>query len=395
MRDIGRRDFLRASLAGLGWSAVSPLARAARAGGGSERVLVVLELRGGNDGLNTLVPLRDPEYPRLRPTLALARRNLIALDDECGLHPNLEALAPVWERGELALVRGVGLPRIERSHFHAIDMWYRADPDLRRRSGWLGRLADRAGTAGAPPSISATREPAEVLEGRRTRGAAVGAARELTLDLGPRERELLRACAAAPEPRAAGPSLHAEVSAALRTSELLAARVDPGAATDGGAAADGLAGRLELVRECLRAGLGTRVFFVVQEGYDTHSTQAYRHALLLQELSGAVAGFLDDLRSDGLEREVLVMAFSEFGRRAAENASQGTDHGSGGLVLLAGADVRGGLHGEPPVLDDLVEGDLRCTTDYRRVYADVVAAMGASPRELLGAEHAPLGLVRA
>ncbi len=338
--------------------------------GTDDRVLVVLQLTGGNDGLNTLVPHRQDSYWRIRPTLGLSRGALHDLDGEHGLHPAMNALAGIFAEGRLAIVHGVGSPNPDRSHFRALEMWHTADPfGAAGDVGWLGRLADQI--AGQDPHAMA----ALAIEGGDlplSMRAESFLAPTVSDPLGFREHERSADFATwrneLLEERA-GADL-AYLRSAARSTYAAAARMAEITSAD--QAADypsyELARRLKLVASLVAGGFGTRIFHLSLSGFDTHARQAPVHEDLLRQVSSSLAAFQHDLEAKGVAERVLLFAFSEFGRRAAENGSKGTDHGSGAPAFLMGKRVRSGLHGIPPDLDALVEGDVQQTTDFRAIY---------------------------
>jgi uncharacterized protein (DUF1501 family) len=376
------------------------LARTARAAeaAGDRRVLVVIQLDGGNDGINTVVPFADEGYAKHRAKLRLPLDALIKLDDETALHPAMKAAAGLWEGRRLAIVRGVGYPNPNRSHDVSMAIWHtaRLDPEEHAGYGWLGRALDGAATVataasqpnesrwttGAPAAmLIGNQPPPAALRGRRASSAALASLEEMTLTNRPSAGG--RPVGAVPDETASGkvsPGSVApdDVADFIRRSTLdayaTADRLSELAGRDagGGYPATGLARKLELVARLLKAGFDTRVFYAAQAGYDTHSAQLATHSDLLREFSGAVRAFLDDLAAAQLAERVVVFAFSEFGRRVEENASLGTDHGTAGPVFLAGPRVQAGFVGEAPKLLDLDDGDLRWSLDFRRVYATVL-----------------------
>ena len=360
------------------------LGAARRRGEGGERVLVVLQLSGGNDGLNTLVPHAQDAYYRLRPTLAQPRSTLHRLDDAHGLHPSMGALAELFAEGRMCAVQRVGYPDPDRSHFRSMEIWHTADPLAPAGdTGWLGRLADQI--ARESPSMLAAihvggSERPLALRGREFLAPSVRNARSFELHpaakrLAP-ERARLLECSENPsrELRFLRESAAAAQAAAARIEEL-AARPSPVAWPD-----HALAARLRLVARLICGGIGTRVFHVEHAGFDTHVRQARGHAELLGQLSTALAAFQSDLAACGVEERVLTLVFSEFGRRVQENGSRGTDHGAAAPVFLVGGGVRGGLHGAELDLERLVDGDIPFATDFRSVYATLEREwMGLEP----------------
>jgi uncharacterized protein (DUF1501 family) len=392
-----RRDFLRsASLVALAPTVPGFLARAARAAAPERdrRVLVVVQMDGGNDGLNTVVPFTDDHYAQLRPTLKVAANRLHKLNDEIGLHPSLGEFAKLLQAGQLAVVPGVGYPNPNRSHFQSMAIWHTArfDPEEQNGLGWLGRALD----AGPPPAGGApgalligTEAPPVALRGRRSVAAALNRPEDFALnaDLDPR-------ALAAPT---GGDDLAAFVRRSTLDAYATAGRLAAAAAPAGDAAypAGGLAQRLRLVARLLKADFGTRIFYALQSGYDTHAAQQFTHANLLTELAASVKAFLADLAAAKLAERVTVLCFSEFGRTVKENASAGTDHGTAGPVFLAGPGVKAGLAGTMPSLTDLEAGEPKMATDFRAVYAGVLESWLGLPAEAaLAGRFAPPPLFR-
>jgi uncharacterized protein (DUF1501 family) len=404
----GRRDFLRTSaLVALAPAVPAFLARSARAAPSDRdgRVLVVVQLSGGNDGINTVVPYADEEYPRLRKHLRLPAAEIKKLNDHVGLHPELGDFARLLQDGRLAIVQGVGYPNPSRSHFKSMAYWHTARldgkddnpngdqfvPALVSGSGWLGRALDRA-PAPAPASASVGLGPQPVaLRGVRAVSAALSRLDDLALADG------FNPAGAFP-PAESADGVRAFVRRSLLDAYATADHLKEVARAEGAGArypASRLAADLRLVAQLMKAGFGTRVYYVEQGGYDTHAAQLTTHEWLLGELGGAVRAFLDDLKGAGLAERVAVLCFSEFGRRAAENGSYGTDHGTAGPVFLAGGGVRSGLVGETPRLADLEGGDLKMGIDFRRVYATVLERWLRLPgRATLGGDFEPLPLFR-
>jgi uncharacterized protein (DUF1501 family) len=410
---FSRRDFLRASLRSSTLVALAPavpgfLAQTARAAGPLRdgRVLVVVQLDGGNDGINTVVPFADEGYAKYRKVLRLSADRLLKIDRELGLHPAMGEAARLLEGGRLAIVQGVGYPNPSRSHFKSMAIWHSADVNLPRTQadvvtaedrailGWIGRGLDTA-----PPPADGS--PGATFIGTGAMPAALRSRRSVASAMTrPEDSVLTLKRPAAPGSGGRGTDLAAFVERstldAYATSERMAGvlrQKDTGAAYP----ATGLAGQLRVVARLLKVGVGTRVFYTSQphNAYDTHSVQMPFHADLLGELSGALKAFLDDLAAAGLAERVAVLCFSEFGRRVRENDSHGTDHGTAGPVLVAGAAVRAGLVGATPRLLDLQDGDLKMTTDFRQVYASVLEDwLGLPGRSVLGGDFVKLPLFR-
>jgi uncharacterized protein (DUF1501 family) len=386
-----RRDFLKSSsLLALAPTVPVFLARSALAGaaGRDRRVLVVVQLDGGNDTLNTVVPFANPAYAALRPTLALARNNLVRLNDSLGLHPALGgAFGRLLEAGHLAIVPGVGYPNPSRSHFRGMAIWHTArfDPEDHGGYGWLGRALDPSG--GSSCAVHGSIPGA--LRGRRSRALGLTSIDEMLLADGAAVR------------RAVGPEPADSLLAYVRRQALdgYSAAEQIVAPVSGREVASyppsGLGGNLQLVARLLRANLPARVFYAVQSGYDTHVRQAPTHLGLLNEFAGAVAAFFADLQGARLADRVVLLAFSEFGRTIRENSAGGTDHGTAGCVFLAGPGVRGGVCGTMPSLTNLDDGEPHMTTDFRQVYATLLQDwLGIAAEEVVGGRFARLPLLR-
>lgn len=366
-----RRDLLRGALflaaGGAGAAAhyaTSPVRRR------RPRTLVHVELRGGNDGLNTVVPLRSDAYRRARPSLAFLPHETHEIDPEFGLHPNLEELLPLWRSGRMSVVHAVGVPHSDRSHFHNRRVWAAGSTVDERRNGWLGRVArsDRSRGRGAPICVSV--EPLAAVVHPEHPTCVLRDLGDLRTD--PR----LLADPAHPALRSL---LGGEYAAALDLAQRWrrrAARESPSSGS--------LADRMQSIAGLIEAGHDASVYAAVLDGFDTHATQEYRHALLLEDLAHAVRRFFDRLEAGGLASDVLVVASSEFGRRVAQNGSEGTDHGLAGPVFAFGDAVAPGLHGAPPDLADLDDGDLRPQVDFRCVLSETIESLGFDAGDVLG-----------
>jgi uncharacterized protein (DUF1501 family) len=402
---LSRRDFLQSStLIALAPTIPTFLAQAARAAAPRRdgRLLVVIELSGGNDGINTVVPFKDEGYAKYRKALRLPADRLHKVTKEAGLHPAMGDAAKVLESGQLAIVQGVGYPNPTRSHFESMAVWHSANLNLSRGGdatraafGWIGQALDegRQPADGSPAAqfVGGGTMPL-ALRSRRSVASAITRPEDAVLTLKGGVKS-----AAGQEPGGSG-DLAAFVRRstldAYTTSERMAAVLR---AEDTGARypATGLAGGLRVIARSIKGGGGTRVYYTVHGSYDTHAAQLAGHAALLEELSGALKAFLDDLAAARLADRVLVLCFSEFGRRAAENGS-GTDHGTAGPVFLAGPGVRAGLVGEAPKMLDLQDGDLKMSIDFRRVYATVLEDwLGLPSKAALAGAFERLPLFRA
>lgn len=361
-----------------------------------ERVLVVLQLSGGNDSLNTLIPFGDDGYYQNRFTLAVGREQVLKLGDYCGLHPEMRPLLSSLENRRTAFVQGVGYPNPNRSHFESLDLWHTAHQlQIKPLRGWLGAAADRLPEGGFVPLLQIGNEPVPVsLLGERVIPATLDAPesfqrsvrqsspavelRKLDASV-PRESKLLSRLQRTNETAD-------QISARLSAAALAAPRSTVWPTTN-------LARKFKQVADLIAADLPTRIYHVTFGGFDTHSNQEPAHGTLLSEWSGAVAAFLKDLEEQGQADRVLVLTFSEFGRRLRENASRGTDHGAAGVVQLSGPEYSMPLLGKYPSLTDLDEGDLKHTMDYRNLYASVLENwLSVDSTEILGGRFAAADL---
>jgi uncharacterized protein (DUF1501 family) len=398
MSMLSRRDFLKHSaliaLAPTVPGFLAEMARAAKPGRDS-RILVVVQLDGGNDGINTVVPFADEGYAKHRHVLRLPSSQLIKVTDSVALHPALIDAGKLLESGRFAIVPGVGYPNPNRSHFASMAIWYSArfDSEDHNGLGWIGRALD--GVAGP-----ARNGPASVFIGSGLLPAALPGRRAVAASLARPDDFLLPAGMRLTGVAAPTQNLAAFVQRialdAYATADRMAevARLE-----DSGSRypATELAGHLRLTAQLIKANFGARVYYARQGGYDTHGAQLGAHAALLGEFAGAVRAFLDDLATGKLAERVTLLAFSEFGRTVKENGSAGTDHGTSGPVFLAGSQVRAGLQGNMPSLLDLdpQSGELRVGTDFRRVYATVLEDwMGLESKPVLGGDFESLPLFR-
>ncbi len=386
-----RRDVLLAGSAAA-FSLLSPaaLAQARAAGWRADRTLVLVELAGGNDGLNTVVPYADPVYQRLRPGIAIKRETVVQLDERLGLHPSLAPLGAAWKAGDLAIVQGVGYENPNRSHFRSIDIWDTASGSNRfLTEGWVARvigasrrqaerLADAVVLGGGSGPVSgsglraiAMADPQRFL--RQAQGMKVAEARpanpalahliKVQHEIQDTAKELRLVLARAPEVRAAFPA--GPFGQQLRVAaRLIAAKA---------------------VVPVVKLALG---------GFDTHANQPGPHANLLRQLGEGLAALRTALAETGRWNDVLVMTYSEFGRRVAQNGSNGTDHGTAAPHFVLGGKVKGGFHGPAPDLTRLADGDLKHAIDYRSLYATAAQTWWGFARTGAFAGHAPLPILK-
>lgn len=434
---ISRRRFLAGAagagaVAALGGVGVDHLVRGHGSGAGAggrvdpgKGVVVLITLYGGNDGLNTVVPVSDATYRGQRGPLALPEDKVLPIGEGLALHPSLTGVKALWDDHRLAIVRGVGYPSPVRSHFRSMDIWQSAVPDAVSQTGWLGRWLDATGkdplraistaptlpllllgskTAGASilPGNGALPLPGPVAGAYKTlvqvpSGSGASPLGGLAVRIDEVGSDLLTVAAALQ--KAAAPAVGSSTS----TSE--PSTTAPGSLDNGGivgsqgapigrgrkAAAGTLAEQMQTVARLVRAGLPTRVYAAQLGGFDTHVNELDTHARLLTELDGGLTALFDALGDDPRAGQVVAVVYSEFGRRVAANASGGTDHGTAAPVLVAGRGVKGGFHGDEPSLTDLDAGDLKAGVDFRSVYATLLGhVLGVDPDVSLGSNHPPL-----
>jgi uncharacterized protein (DUF1501 family) len=354
-------------------------------------VLVVVTLYGGNDGLNTVVPAADRAYQDARPDLAYRPDEVLDLGEGLGLNPGLTGLKRLWDGRKLAVVRGVGYPRPDHSHFRSMAIWQTASPQSPANTGWLGRWLDATGD---DPIRALSVEPVlpPLLAGERVAGASLPAA-GLQIPKG----ALGKAFLALGKPQAGEGTDFARAAKSIADLEEAARVLSDAKARDttpptdeernNGTSAGGrgaLGAQLDLVAGLIETGVPARAYSVSLGGFDTHANERGTQQRLLKELDGAVSGFTDRMSKSERGRDVVVLVYSEFGRRVRANASDGTDHGTAGPAFLLGQRVNGGFYGEQPSLTDLADGDLKVTTDFRDIYATLLTGvLGADPGPIL------------
>lgn len=409
MMTLNRRQFLRDGtlLVALGLSAPSFLARSvaearnALSRSTDKRTLVVLQLSGGNDGLNTVVPYADPLYGQLRPQLAISADTVIPLDSSVGLHPSLAPLKPIYDAGRMAVMQGVGYPNPERSHFRSMEIWHTSTPEQFERTGWLGRYLDGCGCGHENPldAISAGDILNRSFWTETSLVPAIGSIATFQYQTDPRFgrdrsaqlQTLNNIYSLAGAWRPYEELIRQTTLRALAGADALQA-VAATYETPIEYPQNPFGNSLKGVAQIMAADLGTRIFYTSIGGFDTHAAQANTHANLLGNVAQSVAAFYRDLERLGRADDVVLMTFSEFGRRAQQNGSAGTDHGTAEPMFIIGGAVNGGVYGAHPRLDQLdTNGDLQHHTDFRSVYATVLERwLGASSAPVLGGSFTPM-----
>ena len=409
-----RREFLRTGLLGgsLSWTLPAFLSRTmqtlhAQADGAliqgvtgrDGNILVVLQLAGGNDGLNTVIPTGNDEYRKARPTLGLPDSSILRIDPATGLHPSLSGLASAYQDGHLAIVQGVGYPNPNRSHFRSTEIWATAvDSDKSSSTGWIGRYFDNAcsgcdasvgiSTASQLPQSFAAATPKGVLY-QGGGGAKKKTSKKKGSNLSDSDASMMTmeeddaGEAGGSIGMLNGPGNLGKMSALdfLERTEM-DAKISQQEIANASAKAKNsvpfpgsrLGQNFAMISRLIAGGMPTRIYYLSLGGFDTHTQQAGAHERLLKDMGDAVSAFLADLKAQGNLGRVSLMTFSEFGRRVKENASGGTDHGAAAPLFLAGGGVKAGLLGQMPSLapKDLFDGDVKYNTDFRSVYATVL-----------------------
>ena len=352
-----------------------------------DRVLILIELHGGNDGLNTLIPYGDVRYYQARPHLAIPRERVLQLSPNVGLHAAMEPLMGLWQARQLAIVQGVGYPQPNRSHFRSIEIWDTAsDSDQIFDEGWIARLFE---THTLPAEFSAE----GIVLGPRESGPLNGkTVRTIALE-DPQQFLQQASRVRAVEQSSVNPALahilHVQQELTHAAGDL-ASRLQPAPPLQATFPTSPLGRQLETAAQLLVAKVPVAAIKVSQGGFDTHANQLGQHERLLKELAEALVSFQRAMVQAGLWDRVLMMTYSEFGRRVRENASAGTDHGTAAPHFLLGGQVKGGLYGEAPSLGDLQEGDLKYRVDYRSLYATVTRTWWGLPGDGAGGRQYPV-----
>ncbi len=345
----------------------------------NDRILVVLQLSGGNDGLNTVIPYRDELYLKARPNLKIDAASVLSVTPEMGFHPSMKDMADSFESGRLSVVQGVGYASPNRSHFESMDIWHSCQTKQERHgNGWLGRYlaasANERDSTDAPGlHIGGEALPLALVD-RQVQVPSIASIEQMRLKK-PGVSEPTSLMNEGPDPVSDPSGLLGFVSTSTASALAASERLEKAMATpdqSGDFPSTGLGERLKIISRLILSGLGTRIYYVTFDGFDTHANQPDAHAGLLRQWSEASGAFCKSMQRAGQQDRVLLMTFSEFGRRVSENASQGTDHGAAAPMFFAGPELATPIVGEQPSLSDLEDGDLRFHTDFRDVYATVV-----------------------
>jgi uncharacterized protein (DUF1501 family) len=351
-------------------------------------ILVIVTLYGGNDGLNTVIPYTDPIYFTSRPDISYKPETLLPLDSELALNPAMKGIKALWDQKKVAIVRGVGYPNPDRSHFSSMAKWQTASPIKNVNTGWLGRWID---TQEEDPmlAISLGSVLPPLLAGAKRSGSALPLG-GLVIPRGSLATECLKLSKVSKQDSklmaAAATSMRNLFSISTNVQPLLKkpapTPIDLPTINGGNAGGDSnLAQQLDVVAKLIAAGSPTKIWSVSLGGFDTHANEANAQAALLGAVSDSLSRFMSQMKTTSRSNDLTVMVYSEFGRRVVGNASQGTDHGTSGPMFMIGNSVKGGFYGEQPSLKNLYKGDLAVTTDFRDVYATVIEKVLKSPVE--------------
>ena len=384
---LDRRDFMQRGLAIGGLLALPRLswAESGKKTPGA-RTLVTLHLNGGNDGLNTVIPYKDVNYRILRPGIGINDSQIRKIHEQYGLHPALAGFENLWKRDRLAIVNGIGYPRPNYSHFRSTEIYYTAQPEQTPTSGWMGRAIEARESTKPLRAIALVKEKPLLLQGATNGVVTMTDFRQFKLPEGARATaEIYREAAKMGGVRG---EVAARAIEALKVAKRIAALKTVTRGFYGGVGRD-----LGKALALLRSDLDLEVIHLSMGGYDTHASQGGQHNGLLAQLGNNLRSFQDQLERSGLGDRVVTCVFSEFGRRATENLSGGTDHGSAYPAFIIGKGIKPGLHGKYPSLEDLDRGNFKYTTDFRSLFAglltdflhmDAKAAIGQySPMELM------------
>jgi len=410
--DISRRKFLKATFGAAGFALsythLLPLALGAELAPrrkGIDKVLVVVQMAGGNDGLNTVIPYGAGQYYQTRPTLAVAEQDVLPLNGQIGLPKSMTALEELFKGNKVAIALGVGYPSPNRSHFRSMEIWQTAEPNRIVDTGWLGRYLDLATPSGSSdelfPAINVDPILPKTLSAAKVVVPSVTNPNQFRFATDPhynQDRQIQISTFT---------DIYSTYDSNRPESELLTkVGLDTLKASDHLLSVvksyksnvqypnNGFAGGLKFIAQMITAGVGARVYNITLPGFDTHANQSRVQSNLLKQLAEGLSAFQADLEAHGVDQDVLVMTWSEFGRRVAENGGRGTDHGTAAPLFVLGSAVKGGIYGDYPNLANLDNGDLKYLVDFRTIYATILDRwLGADSQQVLGGRFDSLPFV--
>ena len=392
--NLNRRDFIRNSTGFLSASALTGLFGDGLwnlRGVSDDRVLVIVQLSGGNDGLSMVVPYGDDAYSNARRRARVDMDGLHKIDNHVALNADLKGLSSLYRDGKMSIIQGVSYPKATRSHFKSMDIWHAGD--LRgsiEPYGWVGRFCDRSFKDNTNPNliVSIGNKTPRAVSGRLKKPVALSSPDAYRYVAEDREKMRFPKVNDAEGKKESSLDFIRRTSREARKSSVEIRKAVERHQTSENYGVRGLANDLKMAASIICSNVGTRVLYVTMGGFDTHNNQKNRHAQLMQQLDQGLTAFQKDLAAHGMAKNVTTMVFSEFGRRVKENASGGTDHGRAGPSLILGDSVKGGLYGKHPSLTDLDKGDLKMTTDFRGIYATLIEKwMGGSARPVLKGQY--------
>jgi uncharacterized protein (DUF1501 family) len=370
------------------------------------KILVVVQLSGGNDGLSMVIPYGDDVYYQARARISHPAKDILKINDYLGLHPNLTGLKNLYDNGDLAIVQGVGYPNPNRSHFRSMDIWQSAEPERQQPStGWIGRYFDNT-CPGCDPHVGVAIGDALPLAMQGEKVLPLSFERPDSYRYNGRDKadyvklnqaDLQGSAILPPKTVTAQNQLdflhRTAMDAQLSSEEIL--RLTRNHSSPAAYPANEFGNGLKTIAAMIAGGLPTRVYYVALGGFDTHVGQLARHDALMKQLSDGLSAFWQDLKQQGNQDRVLAMTFSEFGRRVQENASNGTDHGAAAPMFVMGTSIKQGIVSPHPSLTDLDQGDLKYLVDFRSVYASMLQNWLNTPsKPILGDQYPLLPLVK-
>ncbi len=402
---ITRRRFVQSGITAFGAALASSQlvnllaqqAQAAPRNAGASRILILVQMSGGNDGLNTVIPYADPAYLKLRPSIGIKPDAVLKLDDKFGLNPNLGPLEQLFKDGHLAIVQGVGYPNPNRSHFRSLEIWQTAEPKKVKDTGWIGRYLDLANAGNNRidnifPAINIDSIPPKTLSAEKVIVPSINDIARFSFKTNPRyeadRKAQIEAFNAIYEKYQLNrPYINELRKVGLDTTgasdyfEKLVTQ-NPGSAKFPN---DGFGKAMRFISQLIVGGVNCSIYTLSLGGFDTHTNEVNAQGRQLRTLGESIKALHDNLKEHKLDKDVVVMTFSEFGRRAAENGGRGSDHGAAAPMFVVGSQVKGGIVGEHPSLTELEDGDLKYKMDFRNVYASVLDKwLNADSKIILG-----------
>lgn len=402
-----RRNFIKQTLAGSAAISLSGAVPQFLLGASrppkqlDDKIMVVVQMSGGNDGLNTIVPYGDGEYYKNRFTLAIQKPNVLKINDHIGFHPSLRGFSDLLNDGKLSVVQGVGYANPNRSHFESMDLWHTAhQAEVSNRIGWLGRSAEskKLSQNDLPALHFGNGLQPLALKTEKTPVPSIRSIDQFRLNVLRDAKAKKNLAALIKEPRKSDNQLlsyiHESANVALETSHRLEG-VSKKQNKEFNYPQTGLGKNLSVIAQLIESGLATRIYYTTIDGFDTHSNQGESHQALLSDVGNSISAFMKQIEAQGNLDRVALFAFSEFGRRVRENASRGTDHGTAAPVFVCGSKLKNSVVGEHPSLTDLDQGDMKFKIDYRSVYTDLLENwMGIKAKPIVGGVFEPTSLFK-